>query len=187
MRRREFIRTAVMAGVWPVVAGAQQQKTLPVIGVLGGATPEAKQVQLNLAAFREALAETGYVEGQNVAIEYRWAERRLERLPALAADLIARKVDVIVTEGGDPTTIAAKDATSTIPVVFHGASDPVARGWVASFDRPGGNLTGVQFTVDELMPKLLELLIEVVPQTKRIGLLSAPNSLLDLTATANSK
>ena len=186
MRRREFIGMGVTASLWPFLSGAQQQPR-PVIGVLGAATPEARQVQLNLAAFREALAETGYVEGQNVAIEYRFAERRLERLPALAAELVARKVDVIVTEGGDPATIAAKDATSTIPVVFHGSIDPVARGWVASFDRPGGNLTGVQFTVDELMPKLLELVIEVVPQAKRIGLLSGPNSSLDLTATANSK
>jgi putative ABC transport system substrate-binding protein len=176
-----------MAGLWPAVAVAQQQNPLPMIGVLGAATPEARQVQLNLAAFREALAETGYIEGQNVAIEYRFAERRLERLNALAAELVARKVDVIVTEGGDPATIAAKDATSTILVVFHGSNDPVARGWAASFDRPGGNLTGVQLTVDEQMPKLLELLIEVVPQAKRIGLLSAPNSSFDLTATANAK
>jgi len=109
----------VLAGAtaYPLLAGAQQ-KAMPVIGVLGGAPPERKQVQLNLAAFRQGLGELGYVEGQNVAIEYRWAERRLDRLPALAADLVGRKVDVIVTEGGDSTTLAAKNATSTIPVVF---------------------------------------------------------------------
>ena len=187
MRRRELIGMAAMASLCPALAWAQQQKPWPVIGVLGAVTPEARQVQLNLAAFREALAETGYVEGQNVAIEYRWAERRIERLPALAAELVARKVDVIVTEGGDSSSIAAKDATSTIPIVFHGSIDPVARGWASSFDRPGGNLTGVQLIVPELMPKLLELLIEVVPQAKRIGVLSAPDSSLDLAATANAK
>src|SRR6266481_3569103 len=117
MRRRDFMTVLAGATAYPLLAGAQQ-KAMPVIGVLGGAPPERKQVQLNLAAFRQGLGELGYVEGQNVAIEYRWAERRLDRLPALAADLVGRKVDVIVTEGGDSTTLAAKNATSTIPVVF---------------------------------------------------------------------
>jgi len=166
----------VLAGAtaYPLLAGAQQ-KAMPVIGVLGGAPPERKQVQLNLAAFRQGLGELGYVEGQNVAIEYRWAERRLDRLPALAADLVGRKVDVIVTEGGDSTTLAAKNATSTIPVVFHGQSDPVAKGLVASLARPGGNLTGVSMMAAELLPKLLELLLELVPQARLIALLVNPD------------
>jgi len=108
-------------------------------------------------------------------IEYRWAERRLERLPALAAELVARKVDVIVTEGGDSTTVAAKQATSTIAIVFHG-NDPVARGFAASLARPGGNLTGVSLMISELAPKLLEMLLEVVPDAKLIGVLRDPTS-----------
>ena len=169
------------------VAHAQQQKPMPVIGVLGAGSPERKGIVLNLAAFREGLAETGYVEGQNVAIEYRWAEDRVERLPTLAAELVARNVDVIVTEGGDSTTLAAKKATSTIPIVFHGSSDPVALGWVASVDRPGGNLTGVNLVSSELMSKLLDLLLELVPQAKSIGVLRDPNSALDLSQVASAR
>jgi putative ABC transport system substrate-binding protein len=135
MRRRDFlILTAGVAGGRPTLSRAQ--KAMPVIGILGAVSPEVMGAQRNLAAFREALSEMGFVEGQNVVIEYRWAERRLDRLPALAAELVARKVDVIVTEGGDSTTFAAKQATSTIPIVFHG-NDPVARGIVASLARPG--------------------------------------------------
>src|SRR5438445_818633 len=138
-------------------------------------SPELPGVALNLAAFRQGLGETGYVEGQNVAIEYRWAERRLDRLPALAADLVSRKVDVIVTEGGDSTTLAAKNATSAIPVVFHANSDPVAKGLVVSLARPGGNLTGVSMMGTELTPKLLELLLELVPQARLIALFVDPS------------
>jgi putative tryptophan/tyrosine transport system substrate-binding protein len=160
---------------------------MPVIGILGAVSPESKQVQLNLAAFRQELGETGYVEGQNVAIEYRWAELHFDRLPALAADLVGRTVDVIVTEGGDSSTLAAKNATSTIPVVFHTASDPVAKGLVASLARPGSNLTGVSLMYAELMPKLLELLLELVPQARLIALLVDPTIPRDVEAAARAK
>jgi len=159
MSRREFLALiGGAAGLSPLVVRAQQKAT-PVIGILGAVSPEFRPVQLNLAAFREGLGETGFVEGQNVSIEYRWAERRFDRLPALAAELVARKVDVIVTEGGDATTFAAKHATSTIPVIFHSSSDPVALGIVASLARPGANLTGVSMMTIELAPKLLEMLL----------------------------
>jgi putative ABC transport system substrate-binding protein len=126
-----------------------------------------------LAAFREGLGEAGYVEGRDIAIEYRWAEAHVDRLPALAADLVNRKVDVIITEGGDPSVIAAKQATSTIPVVFHVNSDPVASGLVASLARPGGNLTG--FSLHALAAKRVELLSELVPQAKTIAILVNPD------------
>ena len=162
MRRRDFIILLAGAmGGWPSAARAQQ-KAMPVIGFLGAASPGPFAPRV--AAFRQGLSETGYVEGQNLAIEYRWAEGRYDRLPALAADLVARKVDVIVTQGADSSAIAAKDATSTIPIIFHTVNDPVATGFVASLARPGGNLTGVSLMYAELMPKLLELLLEVVPQ-----------------------
>jgi putative ABC transport system substrate-binding protein len=164
----------VGAAAYPTLASAQQ-KAMPVIGVLGSFPPGAKaQIELELAAFRQGLAETGYVEGQNVAIEYRRGEGHIDRLPALAADLVARKVDVIVTQGGDSSSLAAKNATSTIPILFHSVNDPVAIGLVASLARPGGNLTGVAMLRAELMPKLLELLLEMVPQAKLIALLERP-------------
>ena len=127
-----------------------------------------------MAAFRQGLSETGYVEGQNLTIEYRWAEGRLDRLPALAADLVGRKVDVIVANT-DPAAHAAKNATSTIPIVFVAGGDPVGQGLVASLARPGGNLTGVSFLTVELLPKRFELLSELVPQAKVIALLVNPN------------
>jgi putative ABC transport system substrate-binding protein len=176
MKRRDVVFMLGGAAVgWPFAAGAQQ-KTLPVIGFLGGFPPSANaQIELELAAFRQGLRETGYVEGQNVAIEYRRAEGHLDRLPALAADLVARQVDVIVTQGGDASSLAAKNATSTIPIVFHTSTDPVATGLVTSFARPGGNLTGVSLMWAELMPKLLELLLELVPQARVIALLVNPD------------
>src|SRR6266404_6935670 len=127
-----------------------------------------------LAAFRQGLSETGYVEGQNVAIEYRWAENDYDRLPALAADLVGRKVDLIVAVAVQPS-VAAKNATSTIPIVFMGVSDPVGLGLVASLARPGGNVTGFSNIVSQLNPKRLELLSELVPQAKVIALLANPN------------
>ena len=176
MKRREFITLlGGAAASWP--SGACAQQPMPVIGVLGGANPNDAEVARNLAAFRGGLAEAGYVEAQNVRIEYRWAESQYERLPALAAELVARKVDVIVNEGGAPSVWAAKNATSTIPIVFHASIDPVATGLVASLARPGGNLTGVSLLMAELTPKLFQLLSELVPKAKVFALLINPGSL----------
>jgi putative ABC transport system substrate-binding protein len=177
MRRRDFITLlgAAMA-ITPLFAARGQQKGMPVIGFIGGFNPGmAGQIALQDVAFRQGLSETGYVDGQNVVIEYHGSEGHLDELPALAADLVARKVDVIVTQGGDPASLAAKSATATIPIVFHTTSDPVAIGLITSLARPGGNLTGVSQMQDELMPKLLGLLLELVPQANRIGLLVNPD------------
>jgi ABC-type uncharacterized transport system substrate-binding protein len=172
MRRRELVLLfggALMAA-HPLRA---QQKAVPMIGFLSSRSPsEAATV---VAAFHQGLAGTGYVEEQNLAIEYRWAEGRYDRLPALAADLVGRKVDVIVATGGTPSAVAAKSATSTIPIVFI-SSDPVKYGLVASFSRPGGNATGFSVLGDELLPKRLELLSELVPQVRVIALLVNPNN-----------
>jgi len=146
-----------------------QQKAMPVIGFLGSASPSHI-----LAAFHQGLGETGYVEGQNLAFEYRWAEGRYDRLPALAADLVVRNVDLIAADG-IPAALAAKTATSTIPIVF-AVGDPVDLGLVASLARPGGNLTGVSTMAPELSPKRLELLSELVPQVGVIALLVNPNN-----------
>jgi putative ABC transport system substrate-binding protein len=134
-------------------------------------------IELEQAAFRQGLSEAGFVEGQNVVIEYRRGEGHLDRLPALADELVARKVDVIVTQGEDSSSFAAKNATSTIPILFHTVNDPVAIGLVSSLARPGGNLTGVNLMQAEMMPKRLELLLEVVPQAKVIALLVNPDEL----------
>src|SRR5882672_11732845 len=173
MRRLDFIifLAGAMAG-WPSTVRAQQ-KAMPVIGYLGSGLTNPNSPFV--AAFRQGLSETGYVEGQNVAIEYRWAEDHYDRLPALAADLVSRKVDVIVSPGGTPTALAAKNATSTIPIVFR-TGEPVADGLVASLARPGGNLTGFGMLLGELTPKLLELLSELVPQARMIALLVNPNN-----------
>ena len=155
-----------------------QQKAMPVIGFLGGFAPSMSAlIELEQAAFRRGLSETGFVEGQNVVIEYRRAEGDYDRLSVLATDLVNRQVDVIVTQGGDSTTLAAKQATSTIPILFHTNNDPVAAGFVASLARPGSNLTGVSLMFAELMPKRLELLLEVVPQSSVIALLVNPDEL----------
>jgi putative ABC transport system substrate-binding protein len=150
-----------------------QQKAMPVIGYLNGTTPEANAWLLE--AFRQGLSETGWVEGQNLKIEYRWADFRYDRLPALAADLVGHKVDVIAACGGANEAFVAKDATSTIPIVFTTGSDPVETGLVASLARPGGNLTGVTNLNQLLWQKRIELIAELVPQTKVIGLLLNPN------------
>jgi putative ABC transport system substrate-binding protein len=156
------------------LAGHAQQKTMPVISYLHFASPDPKSPQLQ--AFHQGLSETGYVEGQNVAIEYRWADNHYDRLPALAADLVSRKVDVIVTTGGGVSARAAKNATSTIPIVFAFVGEPVALGLVASLARPGGNLTGFSNITVEIQPKRLELLCELVPQATVIALLVNPDN-----------
>jgi putative ABC transport system substrate-binding protein len=173
MRRRDFI--IFLAGAmaaWPLAARAQQ-KAMPVIGVLSTGSPSASSGPLE--AFRQGLSEAGYVERQNLAIEYRWAEGHYDRLPALAADLVGRKVDLIMASS-PPSALAAKSATSTIPIVFRGGADPVGDGLVASLARPRGNLTGVSFVADELTAKRLELLSELVPQAGVIALLVNPNN-----------
>ena len=174
MKRREFITLlggAVVA--WPLAAGAQQH-TLPVIGYLSGGA--SGPFAAFLAAFRKGLGEIGYVEGQNVAFEYRWAEGHYDRLPALAAELVERKVDLIAASGGDFAARAAKAATSTIPIVFTSGDDPAETGLVASLARPGGNLTGFSLLVVELHAKRLELISEVIPSAKVIALLVNPDS-----------
>ena len=160
MERRDFIALLGGAAAWPLAARAQQ-KTMPVVGYLGVASPGPAAA--NMAAFHQGLSETGYVAGQNLAIKYRWAEGHYDRLPALAADLVARKVDVIVA-GSTPVAQAAKSATPMIPIVFTGVGDPVGAGLVASLARPGGNLTDFTLLGGELTPKRLELLSELFPR-----------------------
>jgi putative ABC transport system substrate-binding protein len=149
------------AAAYPLLAGAQQ-KAMPMIGFLGSTSPGP--FAPFVAAFYQGLNETGYDEGQNVAIEFRWAEGHYDRLPALAVDLVGRKVDVIVASGGSPSALAAKNATSTIPIVFTGISDPVELGLVASLARPGGKVTGFCLMGVELLAKRFELLSQLVPR-----------------------
>jgi putative ABC transport system substrate-binding protein len=174
MRRREFIAgLASTTAAWPLAAQAQQP-AMPVVGFLNAASPGP---WANLvAAFRNGLKESGYVEGQSVAIEYRWAEGRYDKLPELAADLVHRGVSVIAATGGTVSVLSAKAATTTIPIVFSIGIDPVRRGLVASLNRPGGNLTGVMLLNSELGGKQLGLLRETVPTATLIAVLLNPNS-----------
>jgi putative ABC transport system substrate-binding protein len=173
MRRRNFMTVLAGAAAYPLFAGAQQ-RAMPVIGFLNAGSPGPSRPYV--AAFHQGLSETGYVEGQNVMIEYRWAEGRHDRLPALAADLVDRKVDAIATGGGTAAALAAKNATSTIPIIFADVGAPVSAGLVASLSRPGGNLTGFSIMGTELVPKRLELLSELAPGAKVITLLVNPNN-----------
>jgi putative ABC transport system substrate-binding protein len=171
VRRREFIKLlGGAAAAWPLAARAQQT-ALPVVGILSGSSAATP----NLAGFREDLRDAGYIEGQNVVIEGRWAEGQYDRLPVLAAELVHRPASVIVASSL-PSVFAAKAATSTIPIVFLSSGDPVQLGIVASLNRPGGNITGVNFFAVEVASKRLELLIEVVPAVTVIGLLTNPNN-----------
>jgi putative ABC transport system substrate-binding protein len=173
VRRRDLLgRLAGASVVWPLGAGAQQKQ--PVIGFLSGTS--AQRYAPFFAAFHAALAEGGFVEGKNIAIEYRWAEGAFDRLPAMAEDLVRRRVDVIVTSGGSVAALAAKNATDAIPTVFLAGDDPVAVGLVASLARPSGNRTGISFLVVQLNLKRLELLSELVPQAQTIGLLINPTN-----------
>jgi putative tryptophan/tyrosine transport system substrate-binding protein len=175
MRRRDFITLlgGGAAAVWPF-AGRAQHPSIPVVGFLSSVFPEPSAGFVS--AFRKGLGATGYVEGESVGIEYRWAQGQIDRLPALAAELVRQQVAVIATAGGPPSARAAKAATATIPVVFVTGDDPVRTGLVASLNRPGGNVTGIAFLTTELPAKRLQLLRDLLPNAKVIGLLANPAS-----------
>jgi putative ABC transport system substrate-binding protein len=173
IKRREFIAALGGAAAWPVVVHGQQP-AMPVIGYLGAQSPATFASRLE--AFRQGLGESGYTDGRNVTIEYRWAEGQHNRLPALAVDLVGRQVAVIVAPGGAPAALAAKSATRTIPIVFEMGADPIAMGLVSSLNRPGGNLTGVSSLSVEVTPKRLEILHALVPRAAVVAALVNPTS-----------
>jgi putative ABC transport system substrate-binding protein len=172
LKRREFISLLGSAAAWPLAARAQAGA--PIVGFLSPAPPAGYESYL--LGFRQGLREAGYVEGRNVAIEYRWADNQNDRLPMLAEELVSRRVAVIATGGATAAVIAAKAATSTIPIVFAVGGDPVKFGLVASLNRPGGNVTGVSFLSNMLVPKQLELLGELIPAAATIAVLVDPNN-----------
>jgi putative ABC transport system substrate-binding protein len=174
MRRRQFITLLGGAAAWPVAAHAQQQ-AMPVIGFLGSGSADIYAERL--IEIRRGLSETGFVEGRNVVVEYRWAEGRLDQLPALAADLVSRNVSLMVASGGSPAPAAAKDATTTIPIVFTTDGDPVKDGVVASLNRPGGNATGMTTLTASLIAKRLEIFRDVMPSADTIGMFVNPTSI----------
>jgi putative ABC transport system substrate-binding protein len=182
MRRRDFIKVIAGSAVaWPLAARAQQSP-VPVVGFLNSASPQPWVSYV--AGFRTGLKEVGYIDGQNVAIEFRWADGHYERLPGMAADLVRRKVAVLVATGGTPSIVAAKAATTTIPIVFSIGHDPVKAGYVASLNRPGGNITGVNLLVGAMESKRLGLLRALVPGLQLIAVLLNPDSPLHVDQTS---
>jgi len=173
LKRRSFLASLGGAAVWPLAAGAEQT-ALPVIGILGTSNPQSDAFRLT--AFKQGLNETGYVDGRNVAFEYRWAENKYDRLPALATELVHRQVAVIVTLGATAAAIAAKTVTKSVPIVFSVAGDPVNFGLVDGLNRPGGNATGVSVLLHLITAKQFEVLHEAVPKTDLIGLLVNPSN-----------